>query len=786
MTSPGSASKVINPFAHPEWERSAYTGRHRRPDIPSIAPCGRHRAAEPATETTAADKPPASNFQRYLRRPAKPAPNRAARRHRRRSRLRPAITTGLVAVGASALVAGFVTPMDARPEETHAFGSRPVPTTLLAALVDTPPPPVPAAGRALAAAGPAAAAALVGVDLDADLLLRGDIAGLLAALGASLNIDLDVEVAAEAFASLINDIAIGLDGGFAGVNGAVDLGAALVAQIVQDAAAAAVDVQTAITGALLSLLGALTPEGGVGAELAASIGGAIEGIADLLAAGTLGAGAAVAWKVTLDDVLVDLFATGGIALVNGLAGGLLGALDIQPVGLPDIDGADVAAALAAVIDHFAVGIDGALLTWNGAVDVGAAVVADIALTAAAVGASVPTAIAGAFLATLETLVPEGSFAAPFAELLADTVGGVTTLINTGILGAGEAIAWKATLDDVLADLVATAGVALTNGVALGLVDLIGGPVPDLPDIDGGDVAVAVGNLFEHFTDGISGGLLTFDDSVDLGVALVANFARAIADGGVELNAALAGGFLGALDLLVPGGELPDAVGDAVAGFTGVIDAGIEGLAEAVAWKANLDEVLVDLVAAGGIELVAGLAGGLFGSIGLPLPDLPDVDFAASVRALINHFAVGLGLDLDLDVGVEVDAEVDVDAGVDLGGEVGGDGEGEPEPLSQRSSETVDEQPVSDSEPVADTTHDDAADGDEDSALDAGEESGAEETEPSLEESTETETETGVSDEATGTEQTGAEAGAGDSRPTDGGVSGAGGDGGESGGDTPSE
>lgn len=460
---------------------------------------------------------PGVHLSRATDRPANSAPRRV---RRRRGSLRPAITGGLAVIGATALVGTFVTPAPAEARTTAYAVSAPTPTPLLAALTL----PIPQAQ----VDGVVDAAARLGLDLDADLLLSGDVVAMLADIGAALrlwfdldvdlDIDVDVEAISAAFAALINDIALGIDGGAALVNGVVDLGAGLVSEIALAASAAGVEVVDAITGALLSTLAALAPEGGVGAELFASIGGAINGIGELFATGFLGAGEAVAWKATLDDVLVDLLATGTIALTNGLAGGLIAAL----------------------------GVD--------------------------------------------------------------------------------------------ADL------------------------PDLPDIDGEDVVLALGALIEHFTDGINGALLTGGGAVELGVELIADLARAVAETGVDIRGAITGAFLGSLDVLAPDAPFADAVAELVGDISVGLDAGIRGLGEAVAWKFTLDDVLVDVAVAGGVSLVNGLTTGLFGGIGLPLPELPEVDFAASVRALINHFAVALGIELDLEGDVDVEVPPNEDEG----------------------------------------------------------------------------------------------------------------------------
>lgn len=413
---------------------------------------------------------------------ANSAPRRTRRRAMRaRGALRP-ITSGLAVLGATALVGAFITPA---PDAHAAAVSAPTPTPLLAALT-LPSPQAQIAGAL-------DTAARIGIDLDADLILRGGVPGLLARLGAALRLDVDIdtEQIGAAFAALINDIAAGIDGGIDAANGVVDLGAALVSQLALAASAAGVDVVDAITGALLSTLAALTPEGGIGVQLAASIEGAITGIGELFARGITGAGAAVAWKATLDDVLVDLAATGGIALTNGIAGGLLAALGVTPE-LPDIDGGDVAEALGALITHYADGINGALLNGQEAIELGVSVINGLVSGVAETGVDIRGAITGALLSSLAALVPAGS---PFADAVVELVGDVSAGIDAGIRGVGDAIEWKFMLDDVLADVFVTGGVSLVNGITTGLFGGLGLPLPELPAVD---FAASVRALIDHF------------------------------------------------------------------------------------------------------------------------------------------------------------------------------------------------------------------------------------------------------------------------------------------------
>lgn len=328
----------------------------------------------------------------------------------------------------------------------------------------------------------------------------------------------------------------------------------------------------------------------------------------------------------------------------------------------DIDAEEIAASFAELINAIALDIDGGIAAVNGVVNLGAALVSEIATAAALAGVDGVDAIAGALVSLLAAITPEGGVAGDLSAAIGLAIGDIGDLIASGFIGAGSAVTWKATLDDLLVDLVAAGGIALTNGVAGSLAALLTGSaeLPNLPDIDGEDVVLALGNLAELFADGINGGLLTAGGAVELGVSVIGDLARALAEAGVGVRADITAALLGAFDA-------PEAVVDLVADISSGIDAGIRGFGEAVAWKFLLDDVLVDVGVAGGVSLVNGLTAALFGAAGLPIPDLPDVDFAASVRALINHFAVALGIDLDLDV----DAGVDVDLGNEEGGDEAG-------------------------------------------------------------------------------------------------------------------
>ncbi|WP_232375257.1 ICP22 family protein [Mycolicibacterium baixiangningiae] len=424
--------------------------------------------------------------------PANSAPRRV---RRRRGSLRPAITGGLAVLGATALVGTFVTPAPAEARTTAYAVSAPTPTPLLAALA------LPFDAVELEAAARAA------IDLDFDAVFRfnSDLVDLMARLGASLRLDVDVDLDAEAitaaFADLINALAFDVNGAITAANGAFDLGAALVVEIATAAALAGADGVDAIAGALVSLLAALTPEGGVAADLSAAIGLAIGDIGDLIGTGIVGAGAAVAWKATLDDLLVDLVATGGIALTNGVAGSLVALLG-GTADLPDIGGEDVVLALGNLVELFADGINGGLLTAGGAVELGVSVIADLARALAEAGVGVRADITGALL---------GVLGAP--EALVELVGDISVGIDGGIRGVGEAIAWKFTLDDVLVDVGVAGGVSLVNGLTAALFGGAGLPVPDLPDVD---FAASVRALVNHFAVALG---IDLDLEVDAGVGI---------------------------------------------------------------------------------------------------------------------------------------------------------------------------------------------------------------------------------------------------------------------------
>uniref|UniRef100_A0A5Q5CFY5 Uncharacterized protein n=1 Tax=Mycobacterium sp. (strain JLS) TaxID=164757 RepID=A0A5Q5CFY5_MYCSJ len=448
---------------------------------------GRHRRARTATPTVAVDMTPGVHISHAAPTSANSAPRRV---RRRRAALRPAITGGLAVLGATALVGTFVTPAPAEARATTYAVSAPTPTPLLAALT------LPFDAAQLQAA----AAAVIDLDFDGVFRFNSDLVDLLARLGASLRVDVDIDLDAEelaaAFADLINAIAIGIDGGIEAANDVVDLGAALVSEIALAAAGLGVDLVDAFTGALVSLLASITPEGGVGADLSAAIGGAIEGIGELISTGFIGAGSAVAWKATLDDVLFDLVATGGIALTNGVAGSLLAALGIDAdLDLPDIDGEDVAVSLGALIEHFTDGINGALLTGGGAVELGVDLINGLVEAAAEGGVDIRGAITGVLLSSLAALVPVGSPGAPFAEAVVEFVGDISADIDAGIRGMGEAIAWKFTLDDLLVDVGVAGGVSLVNGLTTALFGGIGLPLPELPEVD---FAASVRALINHF------------------------------------------------------------------------------------------------------------------------------------------------------------------------------------------------------------------------------------------------------------------------------------------------
>lgn len=339
------------------------------------------------------------------------------------------------------LVGTFVTPApaEARPATYAVSAPTPTPLTL----------PFDAAQLQVAAA------AVINLDSDGVFRFNSDLVDLLPRLGASMRFDVDIDLDAEelaaAFANLINAITIRIDGG---IDAANDCGRPGCRTGLRDLAAAGVgvDLVDAFTGALVSLLPSITPEGGVGADLSAAIGGAIEGIGDLISTGFIGAGSAVAWKATLDDVLFDLVATGGIALTNAWQGACSPHWASMPTSTCPKSTAKNRRRRCRRIPRSA---DRTLhrrhqrgtAARRSAVELGVELINGLAEAAAEGGVDIRGAITGALLSSLAALVPVGSPGAPFAEAVVEFVDDISADIDAGIRGIGEAIAWKFTLDD---------------------------------------------------------------------------------------------------------------------------------------------------------------------------------------------------------------------------------------------------------------------------------------------------------------------------------------------------
>lgn len=294
--------------------------------------------------------------------------------------------------------------------------------------------------------------------------------------------------------AMLNGLTAGLDAALQGWDSAVNLGADLVADLALTPAAIGVDVNTQLGAALQAVLAGLGPMDGT--LLAPLLAGLASGGADFTALlNTLigGAGDAVAWKAMLDAVLADLVSAGGVATLNGLDGLLLSLIGGTPAGLPDVD---VTAALTAVVDHVALGLDAALQGWDTTVNLGADIVSTIALTAGATGAAGAGAVASAVLAALTAL---GPLAAPALPAITVLVNGIASAIGGGMAQAGALVDWKAQLDAVLADALSTGGVAAVNGLATGLLGAVGTEPVGLPPVSNADVSASVNAVVNHVT-----------------------------------------------------------------------------------------------------------------------------------------------------------------------------------------------------------------------------------------------------------------------------------------------
>lgn len=310
----------------------------------------------------------------------------------------------------------------------------------------------------------------------------------------------------------------------------------------------------------------------------------------------------------------------------------------------------IATALGALVNFAAVGADGALLTWDNVVNLGADVVANIALAPAALGVALSTGANLAIQNLLGLLAPlAGPITTPLIDGIATVAGDASAFFNVVVGGLGDAVAWKAQLDAVLADLVATGGVALVNGLTTGLLGLIGVVPGGLPDIDVTDAAGALGAVVNHVAVGLDSLLTGWDTAVNLGADIVATIGLTVSGIGTAVTGAVTSAVLNGIAALADiAGPLAapvfTAITNVVTGVSGLVTTAFMIPGAALAWKAQLDAVLADLVADSGVALTNGLAGGLMGMVGVEPVGLPDIGFAevcASLAAVVNHVTVGL-------------------------------------------------------------------------------------------------------------------------------------------------
>ena len=351
------------------------------------------------------------------------------------------MTTGIAIVGASAIVGTSTTPPLAgvestRMELTVAESSAPMPNPLLAALVET------------------SNSSSCGVDARVDGWCPGAFPPLLPSVAGALGTGLDIW------------------------NRTVGLGASVVAGTAITAGLIGVGLDTALAEAFLTQLEVLVEAGLLPAQVATAIAAIVEGFTTAANIGIAGLSTGIAWKAALDAALANAIAAAGADIIDALV-----------AGFPNMD---FSAALAAVIGGLAAMGETVLLWWDATVTLGASVVVGMAITTATAAVALQTALTEALLETIEALAGSGLVSAPAGADLAALVGSVSSAANTGILGLGSAVAWKAALDAALAREIATTGVGLIDGIA--------GLFPNVPDYPVIDVAALRALLEASFPD----------------------------------------------------------------------------------------------------------------------------------------------------------------------------------------------------------------------------------------------------------------------------------------------
>jgi hypothetical protein len=314
----------------------------------------------------------------------------------------------------------------------------------------------------------------------------------------------------------------------------------------------------------------------------------------------------------------------GVVTIKALAAAFLAALDaltpFDGTPAPELpDHPDIGVALAALIGGMAAAINAGIIGWDAAVHAGAAVVTHFGAAAAATGVAINNTLTGALLTAMATFgAIGGPLTAPVAAATVALLGGFSTAINTGMVGLGAALGWKAALDASLADLVTQGGVAIVNTLTAGLLTALGAIVPPPPGGGGASgMGAGLAELIGGAAAAIKAGIIGWDTAVHVGAALVTHIATTAAATGVGINSMLTGAVLTAIAAFgTIGGPTTAPVATAAAalvgGFSAAVNTGTLAVGAAVGWKAGLDASLADLVTGVGVGVTDAVAGGVQG------------------------------------------------------------------------------------------------------------------------------------------------------------------------------
>jgi hypothetical protein len=147
-----------------------------------------------------------------------------------------------------------------------------------------------------------------------------------------------------ALAALIGGLAAMGETALTWFDATVTLGSSVVAGMAITMATSAAEFHTALTGAFLECLEALSRSGVLPAPTATALAAQVESAFSAANAGILGFGSAIAWAAALPVVLAHAITTAGVGLIDGIAA--------QFPGVPDYPVIDLAALRAQLKANF--------------------------------------------------------------------------------------------------------------------------------------------------------------------------------------------------------------------------------------------------------------------------------------------------------------------------------------------------------------------------------------------------------------------------------------------------